>query len=58
MKRLLFIIIPLIFFGCKNTIAYELRNHTAYDIILVDTKHVDNPEYLKEIIEITYQELK
>lgn len=45
MKRLLFIIIPLIFFGCKNTIAYELRNHTTYDIILVDTKHVDNPEY-------------
>lgn len=45
MKRLLFIIIPLIFFGCKNTISYELRNHTTYDVILVDTKHVDNPEY-------------
>lgn len=45
MKRFLLIAIPFIFFGCKNTISYELRNHTNYDAILIDQSDINKSEY-------------
>lgn len=35
----------LFFSSCQNIISYQLRNNTDYDVILIDTKHVNYPAY-------------
>ena len=45
MKKLIFILLPLLFIGCKNTISYELKNNTCYDVVLIDENNVNKTEY-------------
>ena len=48
MRRYIFILIPLFFFGCNNTVPYEIRNNTDYDVTLYDAKNVNHTEYFIE----------
>lgn len=49
MKKFLLILLPLFFLSsCNNTVPYEIRNTTDYDVTLYDTKHVDRTEYFVE----------
>ena len=45
MKKIILFLFPLFFLGCKNTISYELRNHTNYDAILIDQSDINKSEY-------------
>ena len=48
MKKLciLFILISCLFLiSCKNTISYQLRNNSDYDVILIDSNNVNYPSY-------------
>ena len=48
MKKFLLILLPFLFISCNNTIPYELRNHTNYDVTLIDANNINHPEYFIE----------